>query len=75
MAWGGEDGGEGGGGYECGGHCSRTGEGLSLSELWEPAETRGPRRSCLPARKADVFARGHAKFAEQPSATWRSGPK
>lgn len=62
-------------GYKCGGHYSRTEEGLLLSELWEPAETRGPRRSCLPARKADVFARGRAKFAEQPSATWRSGPK
>ncbi len=27
----------------------------------------------LPVRKADVFTRGCAKFAEQPSAAWRSG--
>lgn len=58
-------------GYKCGGQCVRTGEGLSLRAVgasWDVGSV-----VVLPVRKADVFARGCAKFAEQPSAAWRSG--
>lgn len=64
-------GGGGGGGYKCGGQRMRTGEGLSrwaVGTSWDVGSV-----AVLPVRKADVFTRGCAKFAEQPSAAWRSG--
>lgn len=63
--------GSGGGGYIDGGQHVRTREGLSLwavAASWDTGSV-----AVLPARKADVFTRGCAKFSEQPSAAWRSG--
>lgn len=40
----------------------------ALGTSWDVGST-----AVVPVRKADVFVRGCAKFAEQPSAAWRSG--
>ena len=57
--------------YKCGGQQARTGEGLSRWAVGTSCDVGSA--AVLPGRKADVFARGCAKFAEQPSAAWRSG--
>lgn len=59
-------------GYKCGGQRVRTEERLCSGSRGSRLRRWGPRRSA-PARKADVFTRGRAKFSEQPSAAWRSG--